>query len=142
MVHAMCPTPSGRTRMPDLVRCLPRLLVMLALPVLGCGCGGGGGGAQGPAFVAPTPSPTPSAPPAGALIPSQSNAAVTSPGQQLSVTLTEPAYGDTVFADAGGCAGIATVAPLAAPAPAAFTSTAHAAGACSLRFRDRLGQRA
>jgi hypothetical protein len=115
---------------------------MLAFAALGCACSGGGGGAQPPALVAPTPSPTPSAPPAGALTPSQSNAAFTSPGQQLSVTLTEPAYGDTVFADAGGCAGIATVAPLSAPAPATFTVTAQTAGACSLSFSDRFGQRA
>jgi hypothetical protein len=127
--------------MPDLALCLSRLVVVLALAVLGFGCGGGGGGAAPPpTFVAPTPTPSP--PPAGALAASQSNLAFSAPGQQLSITLTEPAYGDAVSADAGGCAGIATVTPPTAPAPATFTITAQAAGACSLTFSDRFGQRA
>ena len=59
--------------MPDLVRCVRRLLVMLVFPALGFGCGGGGGGAAPPpAFVAPTPTPSP--PPAGALLARSSRA--------------------------------------------------------------------
>jgi hypothetical protein len=121
-----------------------RFFVMLAIPALGYGCGGGGGGAQTPAFVgpAPTPSPSPSPPPSGALTPSQSSAALTLAGQQVSVTLAEPSYADTVVADASGCGGVATVAPSSAPAPATFTITAQGSGACTLAFTDRFGQRA
>jgi hypothetical protein len=130
--------------MPDLVRWMRRLFVVFALPLLGCGCGGGGGGPQAPAFVspAPTPSPSPSPPPAGTLSPSRGSAAFTLTGQQLTVILTEPAYADTVIADATGCGGVATVTPSSASAPATFTITAQASGACNLAFSDRFGQRA
>jgi hypothetical protein len=129
MVHAMC---------------LRRFFVILALPLLGSGCGGGGGGSQAPAFVAPapTPSPTPSPAPAGALTPSQSSAALTLAGQQVSLTLSEPSYSDTVVADASACGGVATVAPPSATAPATFTITAQGSGACTVAFSDRFRQRA
>ncbi len=128
--------------MPDLVRCMQRFFVMLAVPALACACGGGG--AQTPAFVAPapTPSPSPSSPPAGALTPSQSSAALTLAGQQVNVTVAEPSYADLVAADATGCNGVAAVTPSAAPAPATFTITAQGSGACTIAFTDRFGQRA
>jgi hypothetical protein len=114
---------------------------------LACGCGGGGGGGAGspaPAFVAPTPSPTPSPSPApgGAVTLSQSTAAFTLAGASAHVTASETGYAGTIVPDASACAGIASVAPASASAPAAFTITAQGSGACAIAFGDSFGQRA
>ncbi|HEY0396335.1 MAG TPA: hypothetical protein VGD01_17800 [Candidatus Elarobacter sp.] len=115
---------------------------MFAGCTIACGCGGGGGGS--PAQLAPPPAPTatPTAPPGGPLTLSRTAAAFTLAGETVSVAASETGYTGTVTPDAGGCANVAGVSPSSASAPAAFTVTALGAGACTIAFSDRFGQRA
>lgn len=109
---------------------------------LACGCGGGGGGSPSTAFVAATPSPTPvpTSPPAGPVTLSSGSANLSLAGQTATVTASEAGYAGPISADAGTCANVASVSPLAASAPATFTITAQGAGSCTVAFADAFGQ--
>lgn len=131
------------------VRLARRFFITFGLTLAGCalacGCGGGGsGGSPAPAFVAPAPTPTPSPtpPPGGPVALSQSSATFTLAGTSASVTASEAGYAGAIVPDAGACAGIASVTPSSASAPAAFTVTAQGSGACTIAFVDSFGQRA
>jgi len=129
------------TRLTRLARRFFSTCTAVAACVLACGCGGGGGAAPAVVAPAPTPSPSPTPPPGGPLAPSASSAAFSLAGQSATVTVTEPGYTGSVVADAGACANVASVAPPAASAPAAFTITAIGSGACAIAFTDAFGQR-
>ncbi len=126
------------TMVPD----MRRFFITFAVLTATGGCGGGGGGGAAAPFVA-TPAPTASPPPAGPLTVSPSTIAFTVQGQTATVTANEPGYSGTIAADGITCATIASVTPgTAQNAPATFTVAAQGAGACTLAFTDRFGQRA
>ena len=117
-------------------------IIMAGLAFAG-GCGGGGGGPSAPVVAAPSPAPTPTAPPAGALSVSQSSVAFTAQGQSATVDVSETGYSGTIGFDNAACAAVVSVTPGALQqSPATFTITAQSAGACTLAFVDRFGQRA
>jgi hypothetical protein len=121
---------------------MQRFFIFIAVLASAGGCGGGGGGPSAP-FAAPAPTASPTAPPAGSLSVSQSTVAFTAQGQSATVAVTEPGYSGNVGFDPGACTAIANVTPASQqPAPATYTITAQSAGACTLAFVDRFGQRA
>lgn len=120
-----------------------RSFIFFAVLAFAGGCGGGGGGPSAPVVTASPPTAAPTASPAGALSVSRSSVAFTAQGQSATVDVSETGYSGTIGFDSGTCAAIAVVTPGAQqPAPATFTVTAQGAGACTLAFVDRFGQRA
>ena len=126
-----------------MVHDMQRFFIVIAVLAFAGGCGGGGGGPAAPFAVAPVPTPSPTASPAGSLNASMSGVAFTAPGQSATVDVSETGYLGNVGYDAGGCAAIVSVTPASQqPLPATYTITANGAGACTLAFVDRFGQRA
>ena len=116
-------------------------IIMAGLAFAG-GCGGGGGAPPAPATATPAPTPSPTAPPPGTLSVSQSTVAFTAQGQSATVDVSEAGYSGTIGFDDAACAPVASVTPGSLQlAPATFTITAQGAGACTLAFVDRFGQR-
>jgi hypothetical protein len=127
-----------------MVHDMQRYFISIAVLAIAGGCGGGGGGSpSAPLVAAPAPTSSPTSPPAGALTVSKSSVAFTARGQSTTVDVTEAGYRDAIGFDGGTCAPIASITPAALQSsPATFTITAQAAGACTLAFVDRFGQRA
>ena len=127
-----------------MVHDMQRYFIFIAVLATAGGCGGGGGGSpSAPLVAAPAPTPSPTSPPAGALSVSKSSVAFTARGQSATVDVTEAGYSDAIGVDGGTCAPVASITPATLQSsPGTFTITAQGAGACTLAFVDRFGQRA
>ena len=126
-----------------MVHDMQRFFITFAILASAAGCGGGGGSPSTPFVAPPAPTATPTSPPSGALSVSRNALAFTAAGQSAAVDVSEAGYSGTIGFDGASCAAVASVSPGALqPAPATFTITAQGAGACTLAFVDRFGQRA
>ncbi|HEY0382848.1 MAG TPA: hypothetical protein VGC72_11690 [Candidatus Elarobacter sp.] len=122
---------------------MQRYFITFAVLASAGGCAGGGGSPSASFVAPPAATASPSPPPSGALSVSRNTLAFTAAGQSATVDVSEPGYSGTIGFDGASCAAVANVAPGSLQnAPATFTITAQGAGACTLAFVDRFGQRA